>query len=60
LALILESTLLTVRGNTWGQEMEDIEDRTFELRRRLQFIGTKSAKRQLKKSLVDRNGFGEI
>lgn len=38
------------RGNLHGeQRWKDIEDKTFELRRRLQSKGTKSAKRRLKK-----------
>ena len=38
------------RGDTYGEtRWKDIEDRTFELRRRLQSKGTKSAKRHLKK-----------
>lgn len=47
--MILEKALDN-RGNFYGNpEWKKIEDKTFELRRRLQFQGTKSAKRHLKK-----------
>jgi transposase len=46
----IASPAVDSRGSKYGSEhWKEIEDRTFELRRRLQSKGTKSAKRHLKK-----------
>jgi transposase len=46
----IASAAVDSRGSQYGSEhWKEIEDRTFELRRRLQSKGTKSAKRHLKK-----------
>jgi transposase len=46
----IASPAVDSRGSKYGSEhWQEIEDRTFELRRRLQSKGTKSAKRHLKK-----------